>query len=99
MRHFIAVSVSEIFEAQTFSNFFRFLMFFLCGLFFPIHALPMFMRTLAYVLPLTYGVDILKGGFHDSSILPLSLDFAGICMFCMVLFFFNLRNMHKKRIA
>jgi ABC-2 type transport system permease protein len=29
----IAVSVSEIFEAQTFSNFFRFPMIFLCGLF------------------------------------------------------------------
>ena len=30
---FIAVSVSEVFEAQTFSNFFRFPMLFLCGLF------------------------------------------------------------------
>jgi len=34
---FIAVSVSEVFEAQTFSNFFRFPMLFLCGLFFPSH--------------------------------------------------------------
>ena len=33
---FVAVSVSEVFEAQTFSNFFRFPMLFLCGLFFPI---------------------------------------------------------------
>jgi len=33
---FIAVAVSEVFEAQTFSNFFRFPMIFLCGLFFPI---------------------------------------------------------------
>ena len=33
---FIAVSVSEVFEAQTFSNFFRFPMMFLCGLFIPI---------------------------------------------------------------
>ena len=32
---FIAVAVSEVFEAQTFSNFFRFPMIFLCGLFFP----------------------------------------------------------------
>jgi len=37
---FIAVSVSEVFEAQTFSNFFRFPMMFLCGLFFPIQQLP-----------------------------------------------------------
>jgi ABC-2 type transport system permease protein len=96
---FIAVSVSEIFEAQTFSNFFRFPMIFLCGLFFPIDALPIFLRPLAYVLPLTYGVDILKGGFHASNMLPLTLDFAGICLFCMVLFFFSLRNIHKKWIA
>ena len=32
---FIAVAVSEVFEAQTFSNFFRFPMIFLCGLFLP----------------------------------------------------------------
>ena len=31
---FVAVSVSEVFEAQTFSNFIRFPMIFLCGLFF-----------------------------------------------------------------
>jgi ABC-2 type transport system permease protein len=96
---FIAVSVSEIFEAQTFSNFFRFPMIFLCGLFFPIDALPMLLKPLAYALPLTYGVDILKGGFHGSNIMPLSLDFVGICLFCMVLFFFSLRNIHKKWIS
>nr|WP_259459477.1 ABC transporter permease [Mesotoga sp. HF07.pep.5.2.highcov] len=39
---FIAVSASEVFEAQTFSNFFRFPMMFLCGLFIPIENLPAF---------------------------------------------------------
>jgi ABC-2 type transport system permease protein len=58
---FIAVSVKEVFEAQTFSNFFRFPMLFLCGLFFPIDQIPMWLRPLSYVLPLTYGVDILHG--------------------------------------
>lgn len=96
---FIAVSVSEIFEAQTFSNFFRFPMIFLCGLFFPIDALPLLLKPLAYVLPLTYGVDILKGGFHGSNIMPLPLDFSAICLFCLVLFFFSLKNIHKKWIA
>jgi ABC-2 type transport system permease protein len=96
---FIAVSVSEIFEAQTFSNFFRFPMIFLCGLFFPIDALPLLLRPLAYMLPLTYGVDILKGSFHGGNIMPLVLDFAGISMFCMALFFFSLKNIHKKWIS
>lgn len=58
---FIAVSVSEVFEAQTFSNFFRFPMIFLCGLFFPIEKLPVFLRPLSYMFPLSYGVDILRG--------------------------------------
>ena len=38
----IAVSAKEVFEAQTFSNFFRFPMLFLCGLFLPISELPIF---------------------------------------------------------
>jgi ABC-2 type transport system permease protein len=96
---FIAVSVSEIFEAQTFSNFFRFPMIFLCGMFFPIDALPMLLKPLAYVLPLTYGVDLLKGGFHHSNAMPLILDLSGICLFCLVLFVFSLRNIHKKWIS
>lgn len=50
---FIAVSVNEVFEAQTFSNFFRFPMMFLCGLFIPIENLPILVRPLSYVLPLT----------------------------------------------
>ncbi|MGD8560984.1 MAG: ABC transporter permease, partial [Desulfarculaceae bacterium] len=58
---FIAVAVSEVFEAQTFSNFFRFPMIFLCGLFFPVHKLPVFLKPLSYALPLTYGADALHG--------------------------------------
>ena len=50
---FIAVSVSQVFEAQTFSNFFRFPMIFLCGLFFPIMNLPAYIRPLSYALPVT----------------------------------------------
>src|SRR5690606_25491944 len=72
---FIAVSVSEVFEAQTFSNFFRFPMIFLCGLFFPISDLPVFLRPLSYLFPVTYGVDILHGAVRQENALPLALDF------------------------
>jgi ABC-2 type transport system permease protein len=95
----IAVSVTEVFEAQTFSNFFRFPMIFLCGLFFPIDSLPVFLRPLSYLLPLTYGVDILHGAIHERSILPLGLDFAMITVFCVVLFCISLRNIHRRWIA
>jgi ABC-2 type transport system permease protein len=96
---FIAVSVSEIFEAQTFSNFFRFPMIFLCGLFFPIIALPVFLRPLSYVLPLTYGVDILHGAIHNEHIMSFTLDFIILGAFCIGLFALSLRNIKRRWIV
>jgi ABC-2 type transport system permease protein len=96
---FIAVAVSEIFEAQTFSNFFRFPMLFLCGLFFPIAQLPVFLKPLSYALPLTYGVDILRWGFEGKSILPLFLDFGILVAFCMLLFWLSLLNVRRRWIT
>jgi ABC-2 type transport system permease protein len=92
----IAVSVSQVFEAQTFSNFFRFPMIFLCGLFFPIIALPIFLRPLAYLFPLTYGTDILYGAILGENTLPIAADFVIITLFCLVLFYASLRNIHRK---
>jgi ABC-2 type transport system permease protein len=96
---FIAVSVSEVFEAQTFSNFFRFPMIFLCGLFFPIEKLPVFLRPLAYALPLTYGADALHAGFQQQGRMPLWLDFPILIVFCLGLFLLSLRNIQKKWIV
>ncbi len=93
---FIAVSVSEVFEAQTFSNFFRFPMIFLCGLFFPISALPVFLRPLSYLFPLTYGADILHGAIHAQSVFPLGLNFSIIAGFCILLFYLSIRNINSK---
>jgi ABC-2 type transport system permease protein len=93
---FIAVSVSEIFEAQTFSNFFRFPMIFLCGLFFPIMSLPAFIRPLSFILPVTYGVDILHGAVNGEHILSFTLDFIIIGVFCTVLFILSLRNIKRR---
>jgi len=92
----IAVSVSEVFEAQTFSNFFRFPMIFLCGLFFPIDSLPFFLRPLSYLLPLTYGADILHGAINGQSRFPLGLNFSIIAAFCVILFYFSIKNIHRK---
>jgi ABC-2 type transport system permease protein len=96
---FVAVSVSEIFEAQTFSNFFRFPMVFLCGLFFPIDILPTFLRPLSYLLPLTYGVDILHGAIHGNHLMSFGLDFLVITSFCIILFYISLRNIYRKWIS
>jgi ABC-2 type transport system permease protein len=96
---FIAVAVSEVFEEQTFSNFFRFPMIFLCGLFFPIAQLPTFLKPLSYVLPLTYGVDILRWGFGGMNLLPLALDFGMLLAFCGLLFWISLYNVRRRWIA
>jgi len=96
---FIAVSVSEVFEAQTFSNFFRFPMLFLCGLFFPIEQLPIWLRPLSYALPLTYGADVLHASVRQAGHLPLALNFGLLAAFCAVLFGISLRNIRRKWIV
>ncbi|MGD8787600.1 MAG: ABC transporter permease, partial [Phycisphaerales bacterium] len=93
---FIAVAVSEVFEAQTFSNFFRFPMIFLCGLFIPLDRLPIFLRPLSYLLPLTYGTDILHGAVNHTACMPLPLDFILLTLFCLGLFLVSLRNIQRK---
>ncbi|ADU62120.1 MAG: ABC transporter permease [Pseudodesulfovibrio sp.] len=96
---FIAVAVSEVFEAQTFSNFFRFPMIFLCGLFFPISGLPVFLKPLSFALPLTYGADVLHGAVHGDHLLPYAVDLAILGVFCLGLFLLSLRNIRKRWIA
>jgi len=96
---FIAVAVSEVFEAQTFSNFFRFPMIFLCGLFFPIEKLPIFLRPLSYALPLTYGADALHGAVHGGHAMPFALDLSLLGAFCVALFMVSLSNIRRRWIA
>jgi ABC-2 type transport system permease protein len=96
---FIAVAVSEVFEAQTFSNFFRFPMIFFCGLFFPVEQLPVFLKPVSFVLPLTYGADVLHGAVHGAHMLPFSLDLVILAAFCAGLFLLSLRNIRRHWIA
>jgi ABC-2 type transport system permease protein len=93
---FIAVAVSEVFEAQTLSNFFRFPMVFLCGLFFPIERLPIILRPLSYFLPLTYGVDVLRRAISGGNTISYILDFSALTMFCIMLFALSLYNIRRK---
>jgi len=93
---FIAVAVSEVFEAQTFSNFLRFPMIFLCGLFFPIERLPWAIRPFSYALPLTYGVDALRGATLGVQTMPLGVDLPVLAVFCIGLFALSLRDIQRK---
>ncbi len=91
----IAVSVREVFEAQTFSNFFRFPMVFLCGLFFPLAHLPVFLRPLSYALPLTYGNDLLREALWGGGQLSPLLNLGLLCAFTLGLFAVSLRNARR----
>jgi len=93
---FVAVAVNEVFEAQTFSNFLRFPMIFLCGLFFPIEKLPWAIRPLSYALPLTYGVDAMRRAIVGDHVLPLAVDLPVLAVFCVGLFALSLRNIRRK---
>lgn len=92
----IAISAKEVFEAQTFSNFFRFPMLFLCGLFIPIDKLPAILKPISFCLPLTYGTDILNGMITGSSIFNTVLNISILSIFVVVLFYFCQSNIKKK---
>jgi ABC-2 type transport system permease protein len=95
----IAVAVAEVFEAQTLSNFFRFPMMFLCGLFIPLDDLPELLRPLSYALPLTYGADILHGAVSHSTAMPQGLSFGTLLAFCVGLFWLSLRQVRRRWIV
>lgn len=92
----VAVSVREVFEAQTLSNFFRFPMLFLCGLFIPIDKLPAILKPISFCLPLTYGADMLNSAIIHSSSFNILLSFAIMLLFIIVLFYLCKRNIEKK---
>ena len=92
----IAVSAKEVFEAQTFSNFFRFPMLFLCGFFFPVRSLPVFLQPLSYLLPLTYGTDLLSGAILGAGMLPFVLCIFVLLAFAIALFAFCQHSIRRK---
>ena len=63
----ICVMVKEVFEAQTLLNLPRFLMIFLSGVVYPTSRLPVVLKVLSYLMPLTYTVDGLRSSFAPIS--------------------------------
>jgi len=92
----IAVSAREVFEAQTFSNFFRFPMLFLCGLFIPVTSLPVYLRPVSFLLPLTYGTDLLNRWILGNSMLPSELCILVLVGYAAGLFVICQYNIQRK---
>jgi ABC-2 type transport system permease protein len=93
---YISVAAKEVFEAQTYSNFFRFPMIFLCGLFVPVLSLPIIIRPLSYILPVTYGVDLIRISIRQYNLLPITADILLLLGFIALLFFMSINNIKKK---
>ncbi len=96
---FVAVAVSEVFEAQTFSNFLRFPMIFLCGLFIPVSSLPILLRPLSYILPATWGADLLRRAITGSGAFDAAAALAILAVMSLLLYAFSLRNIRRKWIT
>jgi ABC-2 type transport system permease protein len=94
----ISVGVKEVFEAMTMSNFFRFPMIFLCGVFFPVSSMPFPLPIVSYLLPLTYTVNGLKHCLLGSEgAIPLLLNLIILLAFVILLYGVSL-YIFKKRI-
>lgn len=92
----IAVSAKEVFEAQTYSNFFRFPMLFLSGFFFPVANLPVFLRPFSYCLPLTYGADMLNHAITHGGFMDIWLNTFMLIGFSFLLFHISRREIDRK---
>lgn len=96
LRFFIAVAVSEVFEAQTSSNFFSLSHDLSLRPVFPIDRLPTPLRPVSYGLPLTYGAGLLLRAIEGRGALPVALDLSMITLFCVALFLASLWNIQRK---
>jgi ABC-2 type transport system permease protein len=61
--------------------------------------LPLILRPLSYILPLTYGVDILRGAVSGTNMMYIGLDFTIIIFFCAILFYVSIKNINRKWIT
>jgi ABC-2 type transport system permease protein len=83
----LCVLVKEVFEAQTLLNLPRFIMVFLCGVVYPISAMPQMLQTIAYLMPLTYTIDGLRRAFTLSQDMTVLIDASVLLVFFTVFIF------------
>jgi len=92
----VSVMVKEVFEAQTLLNLPRFLMVFLCGVFYPISAMPLVLQYVAYMLPLTYTVDGVRYAFSSSANTMVFIDLLVLVAFIVVFIFPAAKLLHRR---
>jgi len=92
----LCVLVKEVFEAQTLLNLPRFLMIFLCGVVYPVSAMPPALKHFAYVLPLTYTVDGVQKSLGSVQSGNIILDIFVLIAFTLAFIFPAVKLLAKK---
>jgi ABC-2 type transport system permease protein len=68
-------------------NFIMFPLLFVSGAIYPLDNLPMIIRWIGYINPLTFGVDGMRGSLIGASSLPLIVDLGILVVFCAAMVF------------
>jgi ABC-2 type transport system permease protein len=96
MGAFFSVAVKEVFEAQTLLNLPRFVMIFLCGVVYPISAMPEWLQHLSRLMPLTYTVDGLARSFSLGSTSSIFPDLLVLVGYSLILIIPAIKMLNKK---
>ena len=83
----IASRMEDMHGFQLIMNFFIMPIFFLSGALFPLTNAPATLKTLAYINPLTYGVEGVRYGFLGVSAINPLISFAVLTGFCITMVF------------
>jgi ABC-2 type transport system permease protein len=84
--------------SMTTSNYIRFPMIFLSGIFVPLASMPLVFQVLAYFVPLTYSVSLLRAAYLGQvSDLPPAVSLAALFVFGLVFLLWSIRNLARER--
>ena len=92
----LCVLVKEVFEAQTLLNLPRFIMIFLCGVVYPISAMPVILQYIAFVMPLTYTVNGLRLSLSTTSSIEVLIDSLVLIGFSILFIFPAMKLLARK---
>jgi len=92
----LCVLVTEVFEAQTLLNLPRFIMVFLCGVVYPVSAMPVVLQYFAYAMPLTYTIGGLQYSFSITSNKMVFIDTLVLAGFFLLFIFPAMKLLAKK---
>jgi ABC-2 type transport system permease protein len=81
----VASQMEDFHGFQLIMNLIIFPLFFLSSAIFPIEGLPNWLKAIAFINPLTYGVDGLRYSLIGFSSIPIWIDLSVLLAFCMLM--------------